>query len=113
MKIFLIVFGLLSAGVITLALADQHKPLPTQAAEAVQPLAAQFSRTVSNTVNDFLAGTPGPIGDGARHNQQQIAATTAQANRATRKTMAECLKPGALIDLDVKECMDGTRLKDW
>lgn len=113
MKTFLAVFALLGTLFITLAIAEQGKPLPTQAAESLQPFARQFSKTVNGTVNNFLAGTPGLVGDAARRNQNQAAAMTAQANRSTRRPLAECLKPGALIDLDVKECMDGTRVKDW
>lgn len=36
-----------------------------------------------------------------------------QANRGTRKPMKECIKPGNVIDDDVKECMEGLRERDW
>jgi len=113
MKIFAIVLALLSAAVITLAVTKQSKPLPTQAAEAMQPLATQLSKTVTKGVNDFMAGTPGPVGDAARRNQQQSAAGATPPVRTTRRTMTECLKPGDLIDEDVKECIEGKRARDW
>lgn len=96
-----------------MAFAAESKPIPTQAAEAIEPFAKQYSTTVSRAVNDFMAGTSGPLGDAARKNQQKDAAVAAEANRGTRKTMAECLKPGDLIDQDVKECIEGKRVRDW
>lgn len=113
MKIFMFVLIVLGAGFVVLSMTSHSKPAATVAAEAIAPLAGTFSGAVSGSVNDYLAGMPGPVGDGARHNQQASAAAVAKRNRTTRRPMAECLKPGALIDLDVKECMDGTRVKDW
>lgn len=113
MKIFATAVVLLSAAVIAFAMSGERKPLPTQAAEAIQPLAAGFSKTVNKGVNDYLAGTPGPLGDAARRNQQASATIVAQPVRGPRKTMAQCLKPGDLIDQDVKECIEGTRVRDW
>ncbi|MCO2104794.1 hypothetical protein FA403_30945, partial [Pseudomonas aeruginosa] len=36
-----------------------------------------------------------------------------EANRGVRKTMKECIKPENVIDDDVKECMEGLRVKEW
>ncbi len=36
-----------------------------------------------------------------------------EANRGVRRTMKECIKPGNVIDDDVKECMEGLRIKEW
>lgn len=113
MKIFAIAVVLLSAAVIAFAVSDKSKPLPTQAAEAIQPLATGFAKTINKGVNDVLAGTAGPIGDAARRNQQSGTTTVAQPVRGPRKTMAQCLKPGDLIDQDVKECIEGKRVRDW
>ncbi|WP_226505177.1 hypothetical protein [Pseudomonas sp. MWU16-30317] len=113
MKIFVTAIVLLGMAVIAFAVSGERKPLPTQAAEAIQPLATEFSKTVSKGVNDYLAGTSGPLGDAARRNQQAGAMAVAQPVRGTRKTMAQCLKPRDLIDQDVKECIDGTRVRDW
>lgn len=113
MKIFATAVVLLSMAVIAFAVSGERKPLPTQAAEAIQPLATEFSKTVNTGVSDYLAGTPGPLGDAARRNQQAGTTAMAQPVRGTRKTMAQCLKPGDLIDQDVKECIEGTRVRDW
>jgi type IV secretory pathway TrbL component len=113
MKLLMLVLVLFGAGFTAMSMTAQNKPAATVAAEAISPLAAQFSGMVSGSANDYLAGMPGPVGDGARRTQQKTVAATARSNRATRRPMADCLKPGALIDLDVKECMDGTRVKEW
>ena len=113
MKLFMLVLVVMVAGYMALSAAPPGKPAPTAAAEAISPLAAKFSQAVSGSANDYLAGMPGPVGEAARHTQQKTTAPTAPLHRTTRRPMAECLKPGALIDLDVKECMDGTRVKDW
>jgi hypothetical protein len=76
-------------------------------------IGGQLSGLVSGSTNDYLAGMPGAIGDSARRNQRTSAAVVAQRERVTRRPMADCVKPGPLIDLDVKECMDGMRVKDW
>lgn len=47
-----------------MAFAAESKPIPTQAAEAIEPFAKQYSTTVSRAVNDFMAGTSGPLGEG-------------------------------------------------
>lgn len=113
MKLFMLVLVVLLAGYMALSAVPPGKPAPTAAAEAISPLAAKFSQAVSGSTNDYLAGMPGAVGEAARHNQRKTPTAKAQSNRTTRRPMAECLKPGALIDLDVKECMDGTRVKDW
>lgn len=113
MKMFMLVLVLLGAGFMAMSMTPQSKPAATVAAEAISPLAAKFSGAVSGAANDYLAGMPGPVGEAAQRNQRKTTATAARLNRTTRRPMAECLKPGALIDLDVKECMEGTRVKDW
>jgi hypothetical protein len=113
MKIFLLVLCLVVAGFMAVSTTSHNKPAATVAAQAIAPLAGQLSGLVSGSTNDYLAGMPGAIGDSARRNQRTSAAVVAQRERVTRRPMADCVKPGPLIDLDVKECMDGTRVKDW
>ncbi|BAN50574.1 hypothetical protein [Metapseudomonas resinovorans] len=93
--------------------ASESKPLATQAAEAIQPYAKKFGEAVDQTVHGFFAGTDGPLGDAARSNLQSRQQAEREANRGTRKPMKECIKPGNVIDDDVKECMEGLREKSW
>ena len=48
---------------------------------------------------------PGPL--------ERQAKAEREANRGTRKTMKECIKPGNVIDEDVQECIMGMRERDW
>ncbi|MCY1544899.1 hypothetical protein D9M68_808090 [compost metagenome] len=93
--------------------ADEAKPLATQAGEAIQPYAKQFGEALDRTVKEFFAGTEGPMGDAARDSLQRQTKAEQEANRGTRKPMKECIKPGNVIDDDVKECMEGLREKSW
>ncbi|MCY1549753.1 hypothetical protein D9M68_859410 [compost metagenome] len=93
--------------------ASESKPIATQAAEAIQPYAKKFGAAVDQAVNEIFAGTDGPLGDAARSNLQSREQAKREANRGTRKSMKECIKPGNVIDDDVKECMDGLREKSW
>ncbi len=93
--------------------ASESKPIATQAAEAIQPYAKKIGEAVDQTVNEFLAGTDGPLGDAARSNLQSREQAERETNRGTRKSMKECIKPGNVIDDDVKECMEGVREKNW
>lgn len=95
------------------SIASESKPLATQAAEAIQPYAKKLGDAVDQTVHEFFAGTDGPLGDAARSNLQSREQAEREANRGTRKSMKECIKPGNVIDDDVKECMEGLREKTW
>lgn len=94
---------------ITASVSAEDKPLATQAAEALQPL----GKGINTAVTQFLAGTGGLVGKSARQNLDAQVKADAIANRGTRQTMQACLKPGNLIDDDVRECMNGTRARDW
>ncbi|ERU64962.1 hypothetical protein Q053_04569 [Pseudomonas aeruginosa BWHPSA048] len=53
------------------------------------------------------------VGDAARKNLKMQDKRDREANRGVRKSMKECIKPGNVIDDDVKECMEGLRVKEW
>lgn len=95
------------------ALAEEAKPLATQAGKAITPFAEAFSGSVSRTVTEFMAGGKGPMAEGARANLKMQDQREREANRGTRKSMKECIKPGNVIDDDVKECTEGLREKSW
>lgn len=93
-----------------LAIAEESKPIATQVGEAVRPAAEAYSRTVNRLFNEYMAGaSKGPLGDAARANLK----AQGEADRGVRRTMKECIKPGNVIDDDVKECMEGKRVKEW
>lgn len=93
--------------------AEEQKPLATQAGESIAPYAQAFSETVSNTMMEFMAGGKGPLAEGARTNLQMQDQRERVANRSTRKSMKECIKPENVIDDDVKECTEGLRERTW
>lgn len=97
------------------ALAEESKPIATQVGEAMRPAAEAYGKGMQQLVNEFFAGSKGPMGEAARaslkaQNQRE---REREANRGIRRTMKECIKPGNVIDDDVKECMEGLRQKEW
>lgn len=99
--------------IATSANAEEQKPLATQAGESIAPYAKAVGETVSRTMAEFMAGGNGPLAEGARANLKMQDQRERAANRGTRKSMKECIKPGNVIDDDVKECTEGLREKNW
>ncbi|MGE6790438.1 hypothetical protein ACQKFS_00160 [Pseudomonas guineae] len=95
------------------ALAKESKPVATQVGDAMRPAAEAYSKTVNKLVNEFFAGSKGPMGQAARANMKAQDKREREANRGVRRTMKECIKPGNVIDDDVKECIEGSRVKTW
>ncbi|HEY1027855.1 MAG TPA: hypothetical protein VGE28_09550 [Pseudomonas sp.] len=95
-------------------LAEESKPVATQIGEAVRPAAEAYGKAMNRLVNEYMAGaSKGPLGDAARANLKAQDQREREANRGVRRTMKECIKPGNVIDDDVKECMEGLRIKEW
>ncbi|WAN10677.1 hypothetical protein D3P44_004705 [Stutzerimonas balearica] len=95
------------------ALAEESKPIATQVGEAMQPAAEAYGNTMTRLVNEFFAGSKGVMGEAARANLKAQDQREREANRGIRRTMKECIKPGNVIDDDVKECIEGLREKGW
>lgn len=96
------------------ALAEESKPVATQIGEAMRPAAEAYGKTMNRLVNEYMAGaSKGPLGDAARANLKAQDQREREANRGVRRTMKECIKPGNVIDDDVKECTEGLRSKTW
>lgn len=96
------------------ALAEESKPVATQIGEAMRPAAEAYGKTMNRLVNEYMAGaSKGPLDDAARANLKAEDQREREANRGVRHTMKECIKPGNVIDDDVKECIEGLRVKDW
>jgi hypothetical protein len=107
-----------ASGIVLLTLygfayADDPKPLATQAAEATAPAARSIGSGISRIATEFMAGTDGMLGEGARANLKMQDKRERDANRGVRKSMKECIKPGNVIDDDVKECTEGLRARSW
>lgn len=99
--------------ITTTANAEEQKPIATQAGEAITPYAEAFGETVNRTMMELMAGGKGLLAEGAHTNLQMQDQRERVANRDTRKSMKECIKPGNVIDDDVKECTEGLREKTW
>lgn len=105
---------LLALAIITSAAsAEATTPAATQVGDAIRPAAEAYGKTVGRLVNEFFAGSPGPMGAAARASLKAHATQDREANRGTRRNMKDCIKPGNVIDDDVKECIEGLRVKDW
>ena len=109
MKRILLALALVSSP----ALAEESKPIATQVGDAMRPAAEAYEKGMQELVNEFFAGSKGPMGEAARANLKSQDRREREANRGVRRTMKECIKPGNVIDDDVKECMDGLRVKEW
>ncbi|GIZ13808.1 hypothetical protein [Pseudomonas sp. NCCP-436] len=97
----------------TLALAEESKPVATQVGDALRPAAEAYGKGMQKLVNELFAGSKGPMGEAARANLKAQDKREREANRGVRRTMKECIKPGNVIDDDVKECIEGLRAKEW
>lgn len=95
------------------ALADESKPIATQVGDAVRPAAEAYGKGMQQLVNEFFAGSKGSMGEAARANLKAQEKREREDNRGVRRTMKECIKPGNVIDDDVKECIEGQRAKEW
>lgn len=109
MKITLIALSVISMPL----LAEESKPVATQVGDALRPAAEAYGNTVNTLVNEFFAGSKGPMGEAARSNLKSQDQREHEANRGVRRTMKECIKPGNVIDDDVKECIEGIRQREW
>ena len=84
-----------------------------QAANAIRPaVEAATSYTQKSILQTWAAGK-GPMADGAKRALAQIERQERIDNRGPRRSMQECIKPGSVIDDDVKECMLGQRMREW
>lgn len=109
MKRILLVLALVSST----AFAEEPKPVATQVGDALRPAAEAYGKAVDTLVNEFFAGSKGPMGEAARANLKTQHLRESEGNRGVRRTMKECIKPGNVIDDDVKECIEGSRIKEW
>lgn len=94
-------------------LAEESKPIATQVGEAMQPAAEAYGTTMTRLVNEFFAGSKGVMGEAARANLKVQDQREREANRGVRRSMKDCIKPGNVIDDDVRECIDGLRKRTW
>lgn len=95
------------------ALADESKPIATQVGDAMRPAAEAYGSTMTRLVHEFFAGSEGVMGEAARANLKAQEQRERVANRGVRRTMKDCIKPGNVIDDDVKECVEGLRIREW
>ncbi|CJL00907.1 Uncharacterised protein [Streptococcus pneumoniae] len=94
-------------------LAEESKPIATQVGDAMRPAAEAYSNTMTRLVNEYFAGSKGVLGEAARANLKAQDQREREANRGVRRSMKECIKPGNVIDDDVRECIEGLRTKEW
>lgn len=95
------------------AIAEESKPIATQVGDAIRPAAEAYGNGMQRLVNELFAGSKGSMGEAARANLKAQEKREREANRGVRRTMKECIKPGNVIDDDVKECIEGLRTKEW
>ena len=109
MKRILLALALIASPI----LAEESKPIATQVGDAMRPAAEAYGKGMQQLVNEFFAGSKGPMGEAARANLKAQDQREREANRGVRRTMKECIKPENVIDDDVKECIEGMRIRSW
>lgn len=84
-------------------------------AEAVQ--AEGWLKPISDAFTDHIMGAmaegKGGMATQAKQHMKQREIEQKEADRGPRRTVAECIKPGNVIDDDVNECVRGYRAKTW
>lgn len=85
------------------------------AAETAQAgdIVKTYSDTFSDAIMRSLASGKGTTAKGAQAYLKRRELEEKEANRGPRRTVAECMKPGNVIDDDVNECVKGYREKTW
>lgn len=110
MKKALISFAIFSYTAIASA---EEKTALAEAAETMKPIIEVPAQYLEKSILQSLADGKGPLAEGARKNLKMQAQRDKESNRSVRSSMKECIKPGNVIDEDVKECIEGTRPKTW
>ncbi len=96
----------------TTAIAEEKTAL-AKAAETMKPIIEVPANYVQKSILQNLSDGKGPLAEGARKNLKMQAQREREANRGVRRSMKECIKPGNVIDDDVKECISGERVRTW
>lgn len=91
----------------------EEKTALAEAAEAMKPIIEVPANYVQKSMMQSLAEGKGPLAEGARRNLKMQDQRDREANRSVRRSMKECIKPGNVIDDDVKECTEGLRERTW
>ncbi|MCP8467888.1 hypothetical protein NK553_28455 [Pseudomonas sp. ZM23] len=91
----------------------EDKTALAEAADAMKPIIDVPAQYLEKSIMQSLANGKGPLAEGARTNLKMQAQREKEASRDARKSMKECIKPGNVIDDDVKECTEGLRERSW
>jgi len=105
--------AILALGIVSLSVNADDQTALSKAIDAIKPATNAAGEYVSKSIMQSLSGNDTAMGRAARDNLERQAKAEREANRGTRKTMKECIKPGNIIDEDVQECIMGMREKNW
>lgn len=108
MKKLLLALAIISAP----AIAEEEISTTAKITRAAVSAAEPAARIFHDAISEIVGGKNGILSSETIHIDRPEPGAQ-QATRSTRKTMKECIKPGNVIDDDVKECMDGLRPKEW
>lgn len=93
-----------------------EEPVATQIGRAIDPAAAKAGKAIQQTTLEFFSGTSSPLGVGAREvlKQQKRAEQRNQiGNTNITRSLRDCMKPGNVVDDEVKACTEGRLEKAW
>lgn len=94
------------------AIAEEQKSTTAKITRTAVSAAEPAARVLHDAISEIVGGKNGILSSESMHiGRPELNAQ--HATRSTRKTMKECIKPGNVIDDDVKECIDGMRLRSW
>lgn len=93
-----------------------EEPIATQIGRAIDPIAEKAGKAVHQTTLEYFAGTKGMLGDGARQalkEQQRAEQRNQIGNTNIIHSLRDCMKPGNVVDDEVKACTEGRLEKTW
>ncbi len=94
------------------AIAEEQKSTTAKITRAAITAAEPASRVLHDAIREIVGGRNAVLPNESM-NIDRPGLIDHQAQRSPRKPMKECIKPGNVIDEDVKECMEGLRIKEW
>lgn len=91
----------------------QPEDIGKAAVELTREPTKEATEAIQRYVLGGLSTGNGPLAEGSQRQLENMRRAEAEKNRANRRTMQECIKPGNLIDQDVQECLNGLREPTW
>lgn len=92
---------------------DVGQTVLSKAFDSAKPATSNAINYIHKSMMQSLSSGDGILGNAARADLANREQRKSQESRNTTRSVRECMKPGNVIDQDVKECANGLRERDW